>query len=192
MAISNIEIEIKIRLEEKDFLQFRKKISEIAKFIKKSNHVDEYFVPPSRNFLEPEYPFEWLSIRKRDGKTLLNYKHYYPEFAEFHTHADEFETEIKDEIQLKKIFDSLNFKSIATVEKEREVYNYNDEFEIELDFVKDLGNFVEIEAKKDFGSVTATRKRLLELARGFGLDVTKADKKGYPYLIMMKKGLLEK
>jgi adenylate cyclase class IV len=42
---------------------------------------------------------------------------------------------------------------LITINKEREVYNFGNEFEISFDKVKGLGYFVEIEAKKDFGGV---------------------------------------
>ena len=46
-------------------LRIKEKLKEVAKFVNNSVHADEYFTPSHRNFLEPKYPFEWLSIRKR-------------------------------------------------------------------------------------------------------------------------------
>jgi len=191
MSNNNIEIEIKIPLDEKSFFKVKEKLEKIAKFVKNSHQIDEYFTPAHRNFLEPEFPFEWLSIRKRDDKVVLNYKHYYPENVEITTHCDEFETEIKNLDQLEKIFSVLNFKKLVTVEKEREVYVYNDEFEIALDIVKELGHFMEIEAIKFFGSVEATREKLFEFAKNLGIDISKTDKRGYPYLLMKKRKLVK-
>ena len=191
MSNNNIEIEIKIPLDEKSFFKVKEKLEKIAKFVKNSHQIDEYFTPAHRNFLEPEFPFEWLSIRKRDDKVVLNYKHYYPENVEITTHCDEFETEIKNLDQLEKIFSVLNFKKLVTVEKEREVYVYNDEFEIALDKVKELGHFMEIEAIKFFGSVEATREKLFEFAKNLGIDISKTDKRGYPYLLMKKRKLVK-
>ena len=190
MSNNNIEIEIKIPLDKDTFFQVKEKLKKISKFVKNSHQIDEYFTPAHRNFVEPEFPFEWLSIRKRDDKVILNYKHYYPENVEVTTHCDEFETEIKNLDQLEKIFSVLNFKKLVTVEKEREVYIYNDEFEVALDIVKELGHFIEIEAMKDFGSVEATREKLFEFAKDLGIDISKTDKRGYPFLLMKKKGLL--
>jgi len=191
MAKDDIEIEIKIALDEDDFYQIKKKLKKILKFVKSSHQVDEYFTPAHRNFVKPKYPFEWLSIRNRGDKTILSYKHYYPENAENKTHCDEFETEIKNTKQLEKIFFMLDFKKLVTVEKEREVYLYNNEFEISLDRVKELGNFIEIEALKIFGSVEKTREKLFEFAKSIGLDISKTDKRGYPFLLMKKKGLIK-
>ena len=189
MAHDNIEIEIKIHLDEASFLRIKDKLTKIALFDKVSRQVDEYFTPANRNFLEPEFPFEWMSIRNRSGKSILNYKHWYPENAEVTTHCDEIETEV-DGIQLKKIFSALNFKHLITVEKQREIYMFQDEFEIGLDTVKDLGFFIEIESIKDFGSVEKTRKKIFEFAEILGIDHSR-ELRGYPFLLMKKKGLIK-
>lgn len=191
MANDNVEIEIKIPLDEDTFFKVKEEIKEIAKFEKSSYQIDDYFTPAHRNFVGPKFPFEWLRIRKRSNKVILTYKHYYPENAEITTYCDEFETEIKDKEQLEKIFSALDFKKLVTVEKEREVYVYNNEFEISLDIVKNLGYFIEIESMKDFGSVGTTRKKLSEWAKTLGIDISKTDKRGYPFLIMKKKGLIK-
>ena len=70
--------------------------------------------------------------------------------------------------------------------------NHKDEFEIALDKVKDLGLFIEIEAIKDFGSVEKTRRELFEFAKSLGINVKNVDKRGYPYLLMRKRGLIKK
>ena len=150
MVNSDIEIEIKIPLDGSTFSRVKQKLKSIAKFQKSEKQVDEYFAPVHRNFVEPEFPFEWLSIRRRGDRNILSYKHYYPENVEVATHCDEFETEIKNYDQLVKIFSALNFKKLITIEKEREIYIYNNEFEIGLDTVKELGYFIEIEAIKNF------------------------------------------
>ncbi len=191
MAKNNTEIEIKIPLDENDFFRVRAVLETISKFVKKSEQTDDYFTPAHRNFVEPEFPFEWLSIRTRDKKAILNYKHFYPENVKTFTHCDEFESEIKDVEQLKKVFSVLDFKKLITVEKQREIYIYNDEFEIALDKVKKLGHFIEIESIKDFGGIELTRKKLFEFAKKIGIDISEAGKRGYAYLLMEKKGLIK-
>lgn len=190
MANNDIEVEIKIPLERKMFLSVRRKVRGMAKFIKTTTQSDEYFTPAHRNFVKPKYPFEWFSIRSRGDKTTLNYKHFHPENVKSHTHCDEFQTEVGDLKQLEKIFSALDLKSLVVVEKEREVYKYRDEFEIALDKVGGLGYFVEIEAVKDFGGIDKTRKKISEFAKVLGIDNIKPDERGYPYLLMAKRGLL--
>jgi len=191
MANKDVEVEIRFLLEKEKFLKIKEKLEKIAKFEKKSHQMDEYFTPPHRNFAEPKFPFEWLSIRKRGEKSVLNYKHWYPENARLTTHCDEFEAEIKNPEQMEKIFSALEFKKLVVNEKERESYIYNDEFEIVLDNVKELGFFIEIEAIKDFGSIEKAREKLFEFAKNLGIDTSNPDERGYAFLLMKKTGLIK-
>lgn len=191
MASKGIEIEIRFQLEKEKFLEIKEKLEKIAKFEKKSHQIDEYFTPPHKNFAEPKFPFEWLSIRKRGEKSILNYKHWYPENVKLTTHCDEFEVEIKSSEQMEKIFSALGFKKLVVNEKERESYIYNDEFEIVLDNVKELGFFIEIETIKDFGSVEIAREKLFEFAQTLGIDTSNPDERGYAFLLMKKSGIIK-
>jgi adenylate cyclase class 2 len=189
MAANDTEIEIKIPVDKETFFKVREKLK--GNPVKKVQQKDDYFTPSHRNFVEPEFPFEWLSIRKRGDSFILNYKHFYPENVKTFTHCDEFETEIKDSEKIEKMFSALDLKKLVTVEKEREAFRHKNEFEIALDSVKDLGYFIEIEALKDFGSVELTREKLFEFARNLGIDVSNPDKRGYPFLLMEKRGLIK-
>ena len=60
-----------------------------------------------------------------------------------------------------------------------------------MDEVEELGFFIEIETTKDFGSVEVARKKIFELAKELGIDASDPDKRGYPYLLMEKKGLIK-
>lgn len=183
------EIEIKICLDKNSFSKVRKKLKKIAKFKGKAHHIDEYFTPAHRNFVKPKYPYEWLRIGKRGDKSLITYKHWYPENTDDTTYCDEYETEIGGIGTLKKIFSALNFKKLITVDKKQETYLFDNKFKITLDKVKNLGYFIEIEAKKDLGGIKKTRKKVFEFAKKLDLDPFKRDKRGYPYLLMKKKGL---
>ncbi|MFH0978380.1 MAG: class IV adenylate cyclase [Candidatus Woesearchaeota archaeon] len=188
---NNTEVEVKVQIDAQIAAKLKARLKEIAIFGKIAKQKDEYYTPAHRSFVEPEYPFEWLSIRQRGEITILNYKHFHPENAQVHTHCEEYETEVANPEQLRKIFISLDVKKLVTIEKERETYLYKDEFEVAIDKVKELGFYVEIEAKKDFGSVSAARKKIGEFAKSIELDISSPDLRGYPYLLMEKKGLLE-
>ncbi len=192
MASNDIEVEIKIPLDKSTFLSVQEKLKQIATFVKSAQEIDDYYTPAHKNFLEPQYPFEWLRIRQKAGKTILTYKHFHPENVKDTTHCDEFETEVSSPEQLNKIFSSLNLKKLITVDKKRETYRFSDEFDIALDTVEELGNYIEIEAIKDFSSIDATREKLYEMAKTLGITISKEDKRGYPYILMEKKGLLKK
>jgi predicted adenylyl cyclase CyaB len=137
MAHNDIEVEVKFSVSEEEFLKIKKKLQDISKFVKTTEQSDEYFNIANRSFLEFEHPFEWLSIRKRGGKNILNYKNWYNNTQGDFTHCDEFEVEVNDSEKLSKIFSKIGIKSIV-VDKTREVYNYKDELEIDMDYKKNL------------------------------------------------------
>ncbi len=187
MAQDNKEIEIKIPVSEAKYNEVKEKLKNY--FIKHSSQKDTYYTPAHRNFVAEKYPFEWLSIRERGDKKILNYKHFYPERAEVNTHCDEHETEIKDKEQIEKILKALDFKELIIVKKERSTYE-QDDYEIALDKVDELGCFIEIESVKHKETIEKTRQALFNYAKTLGLGNEEADKRGYPYLILKKKKLI--
>lgn len=191
MSEHGIEIELRVSLDKASFHSLKDEISRIAAPAIKMTQVDEYFTPLHRNFVKPQYPYEWLSIRNRDGAYILNYKHFHPENVPVTDYCDEYEVQTKNGESLREIFIALGFSRLVTVEKYREVYVYNDEFEIAFDDVHDLGWFIEIEVLGSIESVAEARKRLMSFANGLGIDVSKNDNRGYPYLLMVKRGLIK-
>jgi len=191
MAYDDREIELRFQLTEEQFNQLKDKVHKTAKFIRLSGQRDVYFTPAHKNFVKPKYPYEWLSIRERDELAVLNYKHFYPEEADIKTHCDEYNVEISDSVRFNKIFKSLDFKILVVVEKRRWIYEADGKYEISFDNIKDLGFFVEIEALVDFGGVEKTRKGLFDFTQGLGIDISRLEKRGYPYMLMKKKGLIK-
>ena len=190
MVQDNIEIEIKIPLSKKDFLRIRKYLRKIAKFVKSSYHIDDYYTPKHKSFLEPEYPFEWLTVRQRNGKILFNYKHWYPEGIKNTTHCDEYETEVGNVEQLEKILTALDFTKILTIDKTRETYIHKGRLEIALDFVKNLGYFIEVESLKNLGGLKKAREEILAFIKSLGVRRTETVPGGYGGALLRKKGLM--
>jgi adenylate cyclase class 2 len=191
MGEHDIEIELRVHLDEESFHTLKDEISRIATPTIKTIQVDEYFMPPHRDFVKPQYPYEWLSIRSRGGVYILNYKHFHPENVSVTDYCDEYEVQTKDGESLRAIFLALGFSTLVTVEKHREVYVYDSEFEVAFDNVQDLGWFIEIEVLGSIKSVTEARERLVSFANRFGIDASKNDNRGYPYLLMAKRGLIK-
>jgi len=187
MAKDNIEVEIKIRLTEAKFEKIKIKLGKIAKKVKESHHIDAYYNPIYRSFLKPKNPYEWLTIRERDGKVKLNYKHWYPEGVKNTTHCDEYETEISDKTQMEKMLKALHFKNFVMVDKKRITYEYKNELEIALDEVKGLGYFIEVESIRNTGGVKKAHRKLLDfLQTKLGITETKTIPGGYGAEMMRK------
>lgn len=103
-------------------------------------------------------------------------------------YAEEYETEISQPNELRKILEFLDFKKVITVEKEREIWNCGD-LEICLDKVKNLGFFIEVEAKGNFGNSIDAKKACYKFLNKLGINVTSKNiiNAGYPVLLLKYK-----
>lgn len=181
--MSDVEIEIKTRVEGADKLEaFLEKHAENTgeKYQK-----DEYFVPPHRNFLVNEPVEEWLRLRTSDKNVITYKKWHYDKDGRSH-HSDEYETTIGDVDQLKKIFSVLDFKPVATVEKKRRTWLHGD-YEVSIDSVTNLGDFVEVEFKGDVSDDPDPKRiahDMVEFLRSAGCTKIERNYVGYPFMVL--------
>jgi len=181
----NVEVEIKIEVADLDVI--RDKVARFGKLIKSINQIDEYYIPCQRNFfaLKPQ-PVEWLRIRTNPDKTIFEYDKSINKQANGEQEcAEEYETEISNPDEFRKILTFLDFKKVVVVNKQREYWDCGD-LEIALDKIKDLGNFIEVEAKGNFKDNFEAKKACLEFLDK--VDITNAGdvqiNKGYPVLVL--------
>lgn len=182
-----IETEIKIKLTEKEYKDLELFMKENATFLNENRQIDTYYQPKNHNFVNKtmieskEKIREWLRIGKRGNKIIVNYKNWYDTFC------DEYEVEINDEKNLEKIFTALEIEKIIEVDKIRKKYYYLEKYEVALDFVKDLGHFIEIEVKKYTKEPTEEYASLLRIIKNLHLNLDNLDKRGYPYYLLENK-----
>lgn len=186
MAYNNIEIEIQVNVE---------KLKPLIKFLKanavshsEKHQVDEYFSPIHKDFLSVRPVSEWLRLRNADGRFSINYKNWHHEKDNKSYYCDELETQIENIGQVKKILFALNFKSIITVDKLRKIYTYKD-YEVGIDSVKDLGNFVEVEyvGKNSKANPKKITSEMIDFLKKNGCGRIKINYDGYPYLLLFPK-----
>jgi len=191
MAFEDIELEIKVKVDESTFQTVIAQIEGLATYLGSERQIDRYLQPLDMEYTNQKFPFKWLSIRSRDGKHTVNYKHFFPEGAEKHSHCTEYTVDISEPDIMSKLLEELGFTSLVTVEKTRHSYQYKDEFEIAFDSVSGLGLFIEIEATKDLGGIAVTRDKLEHFARSLNIDLKMTDLRGYPYRLIEQQGLSE-
>ena len=184
----NIEVEIKVKVD--NLAEIRKKVAAMGKLIKSINQIDDYYVPCQRDFFanEPQ-PIEHLRIRTNPGKTVFEYtKTINLKKNLDYDYAEEYETEISNPDEFRKILGFLDFKKSLTVDKQREYWMCGN-IEVALDQVKGLGSFVEAEAKGDFKSNIEARKACVDFLEGIGIKNVEKNqiKTGYPSLTLRKK-----
>ncbi|MDP2930750.1 MAG: class IV adenylate cyclase [bacterium] len=181
----SIEIEIQVNIENKEpLLAFLEKN---ADFKFETRQIDEYFTPAHRDFTVVRPVAEWLRLRDSSGHYSFTYKNWHYQ-GEKSFYCDEYETEVKDLDQLKKAFAALNFKSLITVDKTRKVWLYRD-FEVAVDSVKNLGDFVEIEYKgeDEKADPEKTTERMIQFLKDVGCGKIMINYMGYPYLLLFPK-----
>jgi adenylate cyclase class 2 len=183
--MENIEIEIQVKIENgKPLLEFLEKNAE---FQGEKHQIDEYFSPVHRNFLEKRPIAEWLRLRNADGNFSINYKNWHLDKDKKSNYCDEYETKIESLDKVKKIFNVLDFKPVVTVDKIRKIYTYKD-YEISIDSVKELGDFVEIEymgddEKPDPAKIT---QEMVNFLKELNLGKIEKNYVGYPFMLLFK------
>ncbi len=183
MAHNNIEIEIQVNIEKSDsLLDF---LSKNADFQSEKRQIDEYFSPKHEDFLGSRPVTRWLRIRDDGKKRFINYKNWHHDDNGKSLYCDEYETTIDDPDQIRKIFLSLNLKSIGTVDKIRKIWIYQD-YEIAIDSVKGLGDFVEIEYVGKDGGVNpkVVTDEMISFLKKLDCGKIKRNHLGYPFLIL--------
>ena len=181
----NIEVEIKIQI--RGFKKIRDKLRNYGKLIKSIKQIDEYYVPYHRNFFaQKPFPTEWLRIRTNPNETIFEYdKSINKNTKGEQEYAEEYETEISQPEELKKILEFLDFEKVITVEKKREIWNCSN-LEVCLDKVKGLGFFIEVEAKKGFSNSAEAKRACYDFLNQLGIDATPKNiiNTGYPVLLL--------
>jgi adenylate cyclase class 2 len=181
--MSDREVEIKVRVENSsNLLDF---LVQNAQFQKESHQIDIYYTAPHRDFLSVRPVKEWLRLRDSNGRYSINYKNWQYEADGKSNYCDEYETPVESLEQLQKILNALNFKPITTVDKLRKTWLYKD-YEIAVDSVKDLGNFVEIEYKGE-GTIQAPAQitaEMIDFLKGLNVGKIERDYVGYPFMLL--------
>jgi adenylate cyclase class 2 len=178
------EIEIQTKIENsKPLLDFLEKE---AVFESENHQIDEYFTPDHRDFTSLRPIEEWFRLRDSNGKFSVNYKKWHFDSEGRGLYADEYETKIDNPEMMKKIINSLDLKSLMIVDKKRKIWKYKD-YEISMDSVKGLGDFVEIEyygERHHDDHKKITEEMIKFLKEDLGCGKLEINHSGYPALLL--------
>ncbi|MBI4426743.1 MAG: class IV adenylate cyclase [Candidatus Kerfeldbacteria bacterium] len=187
-VLTNVEVELTFPLLNQEAL--KRRLAGLAQPEKQQEYQkDTYYIPAHRNFLKQKPISEWLRIRETSKGATVNYKFWHNQNDEQAVSCDEHETAIADVEAMKNILRRLDIKEVVIVEKRRSTWMYND-VEIAIDEVTDLGSHIELEAKGEFASVEEAKKCLSDVLKEIGAKTGPQDFRGYPHLLLEKKGLL--
>lgn len=184
----NIEVEIKIKID--NLVQLKEKLPVFGRLVKAIRQIDEYYIPCHRDFFNQKpHPIEWLRIRTNPDEVIFEYDRSVNKRADgLQDYAEEYESEISHPDEFRKILQFLNFKKIVIVDKQREYWNCGD-FEVAVDNVKELGYFVEVEARGNFGDAIQARQECIKFLSKLEMTVNEDDliKVGYPVMLIDNK-----
>ncbi len=179
----SIEIELQVKItNSEDLVTFLQKN---AIFIRESHQIDTYYKPAHRDFITVRPVKEWLRLRDSSGKYSINYKNWHYDDDGRSHFADEYETKIDNLEQLQQIFNALNMEKVVVVDKARNIWQFQD-YEISLDTIKGLGDFVEIEYKgedtnKKHSEIT---KEMIDFLKSHDVGEIYRNYVGYPFQLL--------
>ena len=101
-------------------------------------------------------------------------------------YCEEYEVEIDNSDNMKKIFDSVGFEIITEVNKKRIIYSYLDKYEVSLDVVDNLGYFIEIEVKEKITDYCEEYNILIKNSKKLGLNLNNIINKRYFQMLLEK------
>lgn len=180
--MKNVEIEIQVQVENSKPL--RAFLETKAEATGASRQIDQYFTPVHRNFIAVKPVAEWLRVRDAEGRYSLNYKNWHYTENGKSTHCDEYETKVENLEQLQLILKALNLKPLVTVDKQRATYRYK-EYEIALDHVEGLGDFVEVEYKgTNNENPTEITDQMVTFLKDLGVGKMYRNYVGYPFQLL--------
>ncbi len=146
-----LEVETKVPLKSGEVANLRKRILKIAKFKKKNNKSDDYFAIPVRMKGDiKRYPKKAFRIRDDKKELVVNFKKWLKSYwTKEIVVKEEFEFSIAPEKKDRflALMDDLGFRQWLKKFKISESYIYkkNPKVNIEINKVRHLGYFMEIE-----------------------------------------------
>lgn len=182
-----LEVETKVKLNDSQIPALRKRIKAIAKLKKKGTKSDDYFA-----IQEKGYPKKAFRIRTMSDSTEVTFKKWVmdlwtPEVVV----KQEYEFTLKGKEETKDLlalFEDMGFTEWVKKIKRNETYKYNknEKLSIEINHVKHLGYFMEMEylckkpeAKKAIRLITKVLKEL-------EIDFDQIDNTGYTKMLWYK------
>ena len=175
-----IEVETKVLVRNPDFIRKRARV--LGKFIGKEKKVDDYYTLEALD----HYPQKSLRIRKIDGYYIVNFKQRLSYKKGVHA-KNEVEFKVSNINDFLRLIEDFGFRKWLTKEKRCEVFEIRKNFHIELNRVKGLGWFVEIERLSDVRGIAKAREEVVGIIRELGFAKKDVVKSGYTKLLWDKR-----
>lgn len=159
------------------------------KYVSKVRTIDTYYYDDLRPNLKPKENLrltECFRIREKNDKTYMTYK--VDQFTEddIWLYSDEDETEVVDAKVVKKIIEHLGLKELIKIDNIKIKYE-NEDYEMYIEYVQNLGVFFEVEAKKDTNEeIEVIKNRIRAFIKGLKLTNFIELNEGKPEMMLKK------
>jgi len=184
-----LEVETKIKIDDSEVAEFRKRIKKIATFKKKGKKADDYFAIQKAPMYYPKKAFR---IRAMKDNFEVNFKkHLKKHWTKDVVIKQEFEFKLKgkDEVQdLLALFKDLGFSEWVKKIKFNETYQWKKDkkVSIELNRVKNLGYFIELEYLAKPSEMETARNKLRKVMKELEIRPEQIDNTGYTKMLWYK------
>lgn len=184
------EVEILVEVFDKKEEAIRNLAS--LKFLGDKKTLDIYFVDPKRDDLKPDNNGQLkncLRIRNKDEESSVAYKVDHFDKKGIWLYSDEYETIVSDFLKTRDIFEKLGFKELIKIENTKSTF-VNEDYEIVLEDVKDLGIFMEVERHNvdDNEDIIEVKEEIWNWIKKLNIKVGLELTMGKPELMLRKKG----
>jgi predicted adenylyl cyclase CyaB len=182
-----LEVETKVKLEDNQVPALRKKIKQIAIFEKKGTKSDDYFAIQKKGF--PKKAFRFRSMGNKIELTFK--KHLKNLWTKEVVVKQEFEFNLEGKenmFDLMNLLKDFGFKEWVKKIKRNETYKHkkNKKISIEINFVKHLGYFMEIEYLCQKTEVKKAIKAITNTLKELDIDFNQIDNTGYTKMLWYK------
>ncbi|NCN99251.1 class IV adenylate cyclase [Candidatus Pacearchaeota archaeon CG10_big_fil_rev_8_21_14_0_10_35_219] len=174
--MSWIEVEAKIKVHNVN--KVRARIRKIAKYSGKEKKTDSYYALDAKE----KYPKKSLRIRDKGKEVEVNFKQWLSYKHGVHA-KKEIEFHVSDLSGFFDLLDDFGFEKWMYKEKKTELYKTKDGVNIELNQIKGLGWFIEIEILCKENEVKRARRKILEIFERLDLKKMDVEKKGYTKML---------
>ncbi len=186
-----LEVETKVRI--KDIKSMRKKVNAIARPEKKQIKEDNYFAIPRKKLGQNSYPEKAFRIRENQGKIEINFKKWLKNYWDKDIVVKkEFEVVLTNKHEaedLIELFKDLGFVIWIGKVKNSESYIYkkDSKITIEVNNVKDLGWFLEIEYLCPSNEMNKAKMKIRQILKELEINPADIDNTGYTRMLWNKR-----
>lgn len=180
-----IEVEAKIDIRKEDISKIKKRIISLAKYKEKEIKIDYYYAPLSKKY--PKKSIRLRILKNKTGKIYqMNTKHYIS-FKKGVYAKQEIEFPIETPKKFLWLMKELGMKRWIKKQKISYIYEIKKNFHIELNKVKKLGWFIEVEYLCNTSQIRDKRSDVLKIVKQLGFSENDLLEEGYTKMLWNKK-----